>query len=138
MAKISGKDLFASFAGTSLGDTIRNFDVSEAQETADATAGADAYRNYVNTMKTIKASCEVVMKDYAGGGSALRSLLQPGAEGTLIWGVEGSATGKPKKGFLARISQADEGIPFDDVVTISLTFQMAGTALLFNGITDKF
>lgn len=138
MAKISGKNLYVSWAGTEYSAYIRNFDVSEATETADATAGADSYRNYVETVKTIDVSFEVVMDEYASNGSAMRSAFENGTEGTLIWGVEGSATGKPKKGFYGRIVDASESIPFDDVNTFSVSIGMAGTALAFNGITDKF
>ncbi len=138
MAKISGKDLYIEFDGTNVSDSIRNLDISEAQETADATAGADDYRNYVQTTKTIEASFEVVMKDYSNGGSAIRALFSPGALGTLIWGVEGTASGKPKKGFYARLTDVSEAIPFDDVNTFSVTAQMAGTALAFDGVTDTW
>lgn len=138
MAKISGKNVYVSFAGTALGDSLRNVQISQSQETADATAGADSYRNYVSTVKTVEVTAEAVMKDYANGGSALRSLLAVGSEGTLIIGVEGTAAGKPKFGFFARINQADEAVPYNDVVTISLTWEMAGTALAHNGTTSKF
>lgn len=138
MAKISGKNVYVSFAGTALGDSLRNVQIAQSQETADATAGADSFRNYVATVKTVEVTAEAVMKDYGNGGSALRSLLAVGSEGTLIIGVEGTAAGKPKFGFLARINQADEAVPYDDVVTISLTWEMAGTALAFNGTTSKF
>lgn len=129
MPKMSGKDLHVSFAGTSLGDSLRNFTVTEAQETADATAGADSYRNFVYTVKTVEASCEIVMKTYATGGSALRTLLDVGSEGTLIWSPEGTASGKPKRSFYAIVSQSDENLPFDDVAILSITFQNAGTAV---------
>ena len=54
----------------------------------------------------------------------------------LRWGPEGTATGKPKKGFLARIKQADESLPFDDVATIAMTWELSGTGLLYDGIVD--
>lgn len=135
MAKLSGKALYVSFAGTVLSTEQRSFDVNLAQETADATAGADEYRNFVNTVKTIEASLEIVMKEHSTGGSAIKAALAAGAEGTLLWGPEGTAAGKPKYGFYARISEASETIPFDDVWTKSITFQNAGTALLFDGVT---
>lgn len=133
MPKISGKNLYVSFGGTNLSDTIRNFEDALEQESADATAGADDYRNFVATVKTISVTGEVVMKDWSGGGSALRTLLAIGAEGTLLWGVEGTSTGKPKKGFYARVKSASEAIPFDDVVTLSIEWELASTALLFAG-----
>lgn len=136
MAKLSGKALYVSFAGTVLSSEMRSFDVTLTQETADATAGADDYRNYVNTVKAIEASMEIVMKQHSTGGSAIKAVLAAGAEGTLLWGPEGTAAGLPKYGFYARVSEASEAIPFDDVWTKSVTFQNAGTALLFDGVTD--
>ena len=129
MTTISGKNLHVSFAGTSLGDSLRNFSVTEAQEQADATAGADDYRNFVDTVKSIEASCEIVMKTYATGGSALRALLDVGSQGSLIWSPEGTASGKPKRYFTATVTQSDESLPFDDVAILAITWTMAGTAV---------
>jgi hypothetical protein len=136
VAKLSGKNLYVSFAGVALSGEQRSFDVTLSQETADSTAGADNYRNFVNTVKSIEASLEIVMKEHSTGGSAIKAALAAGAEGTLLWGPEGTATGKPKYGFYALISEASETIPFDDVWTKSVTFQNAGTALLFDGVTQ--
>lgn len=133
MPKITGKNLFVQWAGVNISDTVRNFEDSVEQESADATAGADDYRNFVATVKTISATAEVVMKDWSNGGSQLRTIFTVGTEGTLLWGVEGSVTGKPKKGFVARVKSAPESLPFDDVVTIALEWELASTALLFAG-----
>lgn len=139
MAKISGKNLYVEFGGTDISGNQRSFSITESQEQADATAGADAYRNYVNTMKTIEASVEILVEDFAStGGSALLAALDVGTQGTLIWGPEGTATGKPKKGFYATITQFDQALPFDDVYSINVTFTMAGTALAFDGVTDTY
>lgn len=136
MAKLSGKNLYVSFGGVVLSGEQRSFDVTLSQETADATAGADDYRNFVNTVKSIEASMELVMKQHSTGGSAIKVALAAGAEGTLLWGPEGTAAGLPKYGFVARISEASETIPFDDVWVKNITFQNAGTALLFDGVTN--
>ena len=135
MAKLSGKNLYVSFGGVVLSGEQRSFDVTLSQESADATAGADDYRNFVSTVKTIEASMEIVMKEHSVGGSAIKAALAAGAEGTLLWGPEGTATGKPKYGFYARVSEASETIPFDDVWVKNITFEHAGTALLFGGVT---
>lgn len=137
MPKISGKNLYVAFGSTVLSSTQRSFDVTEVLEQADSTAGADDYRNFVNTVKSIEATMEIVMSD-GTAGSALRTAIYPGAQGTLVWGVEGSATGRPRKGFYATVVDASESIPFDDVVVMKAKFTMAGTALAYNGVTDKF
>lgn len=142
MAKLSGKQLVVQWIGsggtTNLSGAQRSFSVDEAQETADSTAGADDYRNYVNTVKTISASMEMVYQEIAAGGSAILTALALGAEGTLLWGPEGSASGKPKKGFAARVTNASQSMPFDDMMVISVEFANNGTALVYDGISDTF
>lgn len=135
MAKLSGSALYVSFGGTNLSATIRNFEVPEEQEMADATAGADPYRNFVTTVKTIEASCELLVQDHASG-TAVHAAVKIGTQGTLLWGLEGTATGKPKGGFLATISKSEKSYPFDDVAVIALTFTNAGTAVLYDGVTS--
>lgn len=136
MAKITGKNLYVQFGSTNLSGSQRTFDVSQMQETADMTAGADDYRNFANTVKTIEATMEVVMQEHSTGGSAILAALTLGTNGTLIWGAEGTATGKPKDGFYATLVDASKAIPFDDAYVLKLKFQMAGTALAFNGVTS--
>ena len=136
MAKLTGKNLYVEYDGNSLTGTQRAFEVSESQETADTTAGADDYRNFANTVKTISATMEIVMVDHGGNGSALLAALVLGGTGTLQWGAEGSATGMPKKAFMARLIDASQPMPFDDTYVINLEWAMAGTALIFDGITD--
>lgn len=141
MAKISGQNLIVQWiysGGTVTLDTIRNFESSAEQESADATAGSDAYRNYVKTVKSRGASGEVIMKDYANGGSALRAAMAEGNSGTLLWGVEGTATGSPKHGFSGFISNSTEASPFDDVDVLNIEWMMNAGTMLYNGVTDKW
>lgn len=136
MTKISGKNLFMSFAGTNLSSTQRSLDVDEQQESADSSAGADDYRNFVATIKTLGAKVEILIPSHSTGGSAILAALVNGTEGTFLWGAEGSGSGKPKDGFFARVKNFSKKIKFDDVYMGNLELEMAGTARLFNGITD--
>lgn len=136
MAKLTGKRLRIFYAGTDLSGEFRTVDVTEQQETADVTAGADDYRNFANTVKMIEVTAEIIMKEHGSGGSAILAAMSLGGEGTLIWGAEGTATGKPKDGFYARLVDRSRPIPFDDAYLIKAKWQMAGTALAFNGVTD--
>lgn len=136
MTKYSGSALYAQMGTVNISANIRNFEVALAQESADATAGADPYRNFVPTVKTIEVTFEYLPHTHSTGGSAINAVLTHGFEGTFLYGEEGSATGKPKGGFYARVKQNDKGIPFDDVVTRAITLELAGTDLLFNHQTD--
>lgn len=138
MPKLTGKDLFVSYAGTSLASEQRSFDVTEMQETADATAGADSYRNFINTVKTVEASMELIAKSHGDGGSAIFAALSLGSTGTVIYGPEGTATGSPRFGFLGRLVEFSKQLKFDDVYLVKLKWQNAGTAMIYNGVTDKF
>lgn len=142
MAKLTGKNLYLKFGSTVLSGTQRSLEVNEEIETADATAGADDYRNYLTTVKTIGATVELVMREHADStspnGSAIFAALVLGTEGTLEWGVEGTATGKPRKGFVARVTRFDQNLAFDDVYTISVEFSNAGTALVYDGYLSKY
>jgi hypothetical protein len=137
VAKLTGKNLYIAFGSTVLSAAQRSLSITEEQETADVTAGADTYRNFANTVRMIEAEAELVYQD-GTAGSAILAALTLGAEGTLVWGPEGNTTGLPRKGFLARVVNVSQDIPFDDAITITLGWQMAGTALVYNGITDKF
>lgn len=137
MAKLTGKSLYMAFGSTVLSAAQRSLSITEEQETADVTAGADDYRNFANTVKMIEAEAELLYQD-GTAGSAILAALPLGTEGTFVWGPEGNATGRPRKGFLARVVNISQDIPFDDAITITLGLQMAGTALAYNGITDKF
>jgi hypothetical protein len=138
MTKYSGAALYLEFAGSNFSATRRTLDVTHNMETADATAGADAYRNFVTTVKMIEASAEILGLTAATGGSAQIAATQPGAFGTLIWAPEGTSTGSPKWGFYAMLSEISPSYPFDDVVVHNAKWVMAGTALAFNGYTDKY
>ncbi len=138
MTKYSGAALYLEFGGTNISATRRSLDITHNMETADATAGADTYRNFVTTVKMLEASAEILGLTFATGGSAQTVALQTGASGTLIWAPEGTATGMPKWGALMMLSEFSPSYPFDDVVMYKAKWVMAGTALLFNGYTDKY
>jgi hypothetical protein len=138
MTKYSGAALYLEFGGVNISATRRTLDVTHNMETADSTAGSDQYRNFVTTVKMLEAEAEILGLTFDTGGSAQVAALQPGTNGTLIWGPEGTAAGKPKWGAYMMLSEFSPSYPFDDVVMYKAKFVMAGTALAFNGYTDKF
>lgn len=138
ITKLSGKDLYVEYNATNFSVAYKSLEIDEKQETVDATAGADDYRNHINTVKTIEATLEIIMQDFATGGSAILALLSLGGTAPLIWGPQGTATGKPKKGFMARLVEAPQTFKFDDLYTIKAKYMMAGTSLLYDGVTTKY
>lgn len=138
IGKLSGKNLYVSFNGTVLSAKQRSFEVMEKQETVDSSAGADEYRNTINTIKTIGAKMELIMENHSAGGSAILAALALGGEGTVLWGAEGSGSGLPKDAFMGRLIDNSKKLKFDDLYLLNLEWENAGTARIYNGITDKF
>lgn len=138
VTKLTGKNLYVEINSVSLSATYKSLQIDEKQETVDSTAGADNYRNFINTVKTIEATVEIIMQDFASGGSAILTELTLGGTAPLIWGPQGTAAAMPKKGFMARLVEAPQTLKFDDLYMIKAKYQMAGTDLLYNGITDHY
>lgn len=135
MAKLTGKNLYVTFGTTVLSAAQKSFEVTETMEQADVTAGADDYRNFLATVKTIEATMEMVMREHSDGGSAILASLYLGDQRDLVWGVEGTATGKPRDGFRAMLVERTKTMKFDDAYVLKLKWVNYGTAILYNGVT---
>lgn len=122
MAHFTGADLYITFGGVTLHGDFRSLDVSESQEVADTTAGTDDYQSHVITTKAVEMSLSLLY-DNATAGTAAATALANGTQGTLEWGPEGTATGKPKYTIPATVTSFDKSIPYDDAVSydVSLT-----------------
>jgi len=69
---------------------------------------------------------------YTGtAGTAYTSKLIPGQQGTLLWGPEGNAVGKPKGGVVAIVINHSKPMVYNDLIMHTATFQFTGD-LLFN------
>lgn len=126
MAQYTGSALSVSFKGTVISTRFVSFEPSEEVELADQTAGADTNKTYLTTLKDGEASLEVL--DVAGGtaATALWNLCVLGAEGTLQWGPEGTASNKPKHWANAIVKSREKSMPYEDVVKATITFQFSG------------
>lgn len=138
MARMSGKNLHLQWiysGGTAnLSGSQRSFENGHEQESADATAGADSYRVFVPTVKTLKPKAEILWEEKSSG-SAVIAAVQPGVEGTLYWSPEGTASGKPKWGAYLRVRVSNQSLPYDDVAMLSVEWDNIGTALVSDGVT---
>lgn len=126
--RLTGKDLYVGFIGSggtaNLSGDQRAFEVTAEQETADVTAGADGARAVKPTVQNFGASLEVLFTGTAG--SAAMAIATLGAEGTLTYGPQGSASGKPKGAFPAIITKRDITMNFDDAVVVKFEFAGQG------------
>lgn len=123
MPEYTGKDLYLKYGTTVLSADFRNFDQEEDVGLVDASAGNDANRTYLTTLKDGKATAELV---HQTGGTAVWNALAPATSGTLEWGPEGTATGKPKHSVVAIVMSRKKVMPYEDIVVITPEFQFSG------------
>jgi hypothetical protein len=102
----------------------RKFTVDEEVEIVDGSAGSDSYKPKYATQFDATANVELVGQT---GGTVLWAAVAPASSGTLEWGPEGTATGKPRHYAIAIVSKRTKDIPYDDVVTLNIDFDISGT-----------
>ena len=129
MTAFAGSALFAHWiysGGTVvLSGDFRNMDDTDSLEIIDATAGADAHRDKLPYLRDGQLVITMVSQTL---GTALYNALVPGTQGTIVYGEEGSATGKPKHTVAAFVSNRQRGQPYNDIVELSVTFEKNGVA----------
>jgi hypothetical protein len=124
----------SAFAGSALnlqwvysGGTVqletdfRNFGWTPSLNFIDATAGADTYEELLASYGTgVEIPVTMVLQ---ADGTALLAALDRQTAGTLIYGPEGTANGKPKYTIPATSSGPQFSQPFDDIVEITANFR---------------
>jgi hypothetical protein len=126
--RLVGKNLYVGLidgSGTvNLSGDFTSFSHEWEQETADMTASADGTRYFAATVKNSTASLETM---YLGSaGTANYGRVEPGDSGTLVWGPEGSAAGKPKWTMPVLVTKVSLEQPFDEAVKYTIEFQSQG------------
>lgn len=134
MTVLTGKDFYLEFNGVAVTGIYRKFDDGMEQESAEATSGTDAVRNYVSTLIKIEPKATVVLND----ASSALAQLKMGTTGTLIWGPQGNGAGKPKWGVAARVKAAPVSRTYDAEVEIEVTWEVTSGTLTYDGRTDVF
>lgn len=125
MAKYSGKDLYIEFAGVEIDGDQRSFTVNRSSDTIETTAGADEDKTYIARLKDATGSFDI-LEQTTTGGTAIYAALVEGSRGTLVFGPEGTATGKPKYECVAIITAADVSYPYNDVAMRNYSWQRDG------------
>lgn len=126
---ITGKDAVINWIWTggtvSLNGDYRSVSTSETVDLADTTAGNDAYRTYIATIKSASV-------DYSGlfvsgtAGTAVIGALAAGNEGTLVVYPEGTASGNLSRSYPSIVTGPKLNVPYADVVEISCSFTANG------------
>ena len=118
---------------TSTGTTVistdsRNFTYTPTIDLIDATAGADTGKRNLASFLDSTMACE--MLDQSDNGSAVYAEYAAGKVGTMIWGNQGTATGKIKHTQPAICMGAVIGVPYKDVVTLSVSWKQTAAETL--------
>ena len=116
MAEFTGSALYVKFVTTVLSSRYRNHEENEEVALVDKSAGSDTARTYLKTLEDGTASLEVLAE---AGGSALWAAVDKGAEGTLEWGEEGTASTKPKHTVNAIVKSRKRTNVYEDVVKLN-------------------
>lgn len=127
MASYEGNGLnvqWISAAGTTvLSGDYRRFDYTPSIDLVDETAGSDANKQYLASVKDGTATFSAVMQSK---GTVLANALVEGTSGTLIWSPEGTASTYEKHSMVAISKGVSWSIPYRGVVEITVEFQQNG------------
>lgn len=127
MAAFTGGALYVSFGGTVLNADYRSFEPEGEIGLEDGSAGADVGRTFKKTLKDGNAS--LTLRSIAGtAGTAKWVSLYEGAEGTLVWGPEGTATGASKGSVYAIIENRSNPQEYDQVAEWTFSFKYSDAA----------
>ena len=125
MTAYTGQNLYVVFGGTVLSADYRSFEPEEEIGLEDGSAGSDTARTYKTTLKDGKATYNG--RSIAGtAGTAKWVNIPVGAEGTLEWGPEGTATGKIKGSVNAIVSNRKMPNEYDQVAEWGWDWQYSG------------
>lgn len=129
MARYTGKDLLVQWitsgGTTDLSADFRTFSVSEEQDSADSTAGDDTYKAYIPTFAD--ATAELELLDTKGtAGTVQWAAIAPGTTGTVQWYPAGTAN-TVYYNAPAFIANREIEFPYDDVVAVTVEFQLTST-----------
>lgn len=115
-----GNAMYIKFGSTVLSTRYKSYNESDEVGLVDKSSGADTRRTYLSTLADGGASLEFLQE---AGGTAIMTATAIGSSGTLEWGPEGTASGKPKYTVLALVKGRKINYIHDDVVKVTLDFQ---------------
>ena len=127
MTAFTGKNLVAKWIHTggtiNLDSDYRSLNTNDNVDMAETTAGADADKTYIATIKDSTIDWSGL---YQSDGTALINALAIGTGGTLEIYPEGTATGKRKETYPVIVTNCKTNYPYNEVVAVDVTFQKNG------------
>lgn len=127
MTAFSGSAMYLAWVWTSgtvtLHGDFRQFDWTPTLSLIDSTAGSDTFREYIGGIgEGGDISLSTVLQT---GSTALITALARGNAGTILYGPEGTATGKPKSTIPAISKGPAYSQPYDDIVEFKVSWQQS-------------
>lgn len=121
----TGKNAYIKFGTTELQTYYRTAGPTREIDLVDKSAGPDTSKTYLTAL--IDGTMDLVLVMPEGtAGTALLAALSPGTSGTLEWGPEGTAAGKPKNSVTAIVRRRGEPLEYAGVTTLAVSFQFSG------------
>ncbi|GAB4528761.1 MAG: hypothetical protein OHK0046_48020 [Anaerolineae bacterium] len=133
MSRYTGKDLWIQFDGQVVSANYRALGVERGVDTEDATAGNEEDKSYIPTLRDVSGSMTLVVNDDTGGTATARKFYE-GKKGTLLWGDQGTAAGKPKYGCEVIITSVSDPVEYAALRVREISWQRTGP-WLFDYIT---
>jgi len=123
MAGSTGSALYLLWDGTQLETDYRAYSASEEIGMVDQSAGADTNRTYLTELKDGTASATIVIQ---AADTTTWGTIVPGTEGTLEWGEEGTAAGKPRSYGNAIVKSREKSMEYADLIVGDVEWQFSG------------
>lgn len=118
MSRTIGKNAVITFGGTTLNTDYRTFKEGNSSAMIDKSAGADVRATYIAGLADGAYDMDMLID-----GTGPFAACLPGTEGTLIFGNEGSASGKPKTTVVAVCTKRERSFAYNDLSMMSVSFQ---------------
>jgi predicted secreted protein len=122
MAVYTGKSL-AVLLDSQAFSHVRSASLNHAIDLVETTAAAGTVKQYVSTVKDFTGSVEVL---HDSSTELFDSEILPGTTGEIKIRPEGTGSGAVTINGNVIISSVDFGVPYDGVVTVSISFQGTG------------
>ena len=122
MASYLGSAAVISFGGTAINTVYRMAKTDESIGLGDKSAGADTHTSYLAALRETTFTVDFLMD-----GITVWDALVPGtSSAALIWGPEGSTTGKPKYTATAVVKKRTKDQAYNDLALATVDFQLQG------------
>ncbi len=124
MPAFRGTDVEVTMGGVDISGDGRNVSFEQSGDALDSSAYGDTNRAYIPGLLDGQGSFEAL--DLTGAWSGAWDAMLVGASATMIIYPEGNTSTKRTLSFTAVITGRQLAFPYDDLATLSMSFQISG------------